>query len=611
MLAPHSPLEQFRESVKLPPAWYEGGNWAFPLGTDALGRDMLSRIMHGARYSLFIGLSVMAVSIVCGVGLGLLAAFAGGWVDSAISRIMDLIVAIPSLVLAILIIAILQNPSLEKTIVAVTIVSLPRYVRLVRASALSEMGKDYVTAAKVAGVGNMRLMLRTVLPNCLAPVIVQAALGVSDAILEAAALGFLGLGAQPPTPEWGAMVGDGREFIRSRALDRDAPWPCDPRHRHLDQSLRRRASRRARSQAEAKLSASAFNRPVLSSETEACEIQAAARNPMSLLSIRNLTVSFATRSGAFTAVEAFDLSIERDEVVAIVGESGSGKSVAMLAVMGLLPWTATVTADELRFGDVDLSTLGPRERRAIIGRDITMIFQEPMSSLNPCFTVGFQLSEALKAHLDIDKAARRARCIELLDEVGITDPARRLSAFPHQLSGGMSQRVMIAMALACRPKLLIADEPTTALDVTIQAQILDLLRRLKDETGMGLIIITHDMGVVAETADRVIVQYAGEQVEKQSTRDLFREPRHPYTAALLAALPERAAGGERLAGDPRRRAGPIRPARRMPVLAALPIRLRALPDRAAGSRERRARARRAATRRSSRGKPVARTERVA
>jgi dipeptide transport system permease protein len=218
VLAPHSPLEQFREYVKLPPAWYEGGNWAFPLGTDALGRDMLSRIMHGARYSLFIGLSVMAVSIVCGVGLGLVAAFAGGWLDSVISRIMDLIVAIPSLVLAILIIAILQNPSLEKTIVAVTVVSLPRYVRLVRASALSEMGKDYVTAAKVAGVGSLRLMLRTVLPNCLAPVIVQAALGVSDAILEAAALGFLGLGAQPPTPEWGAMVGDGREFIRSE------PW---------------------------------------------------------------------------------------------------------------------------------------------------------------------------------------------------------------------------------------------------------------------------------------------------------------------------------------------------------------------------------------------------
>ena len=217
-LAPHSPYEQYRDFVKLPPAWYQGGNWTFPLGTDALGRDMLSRIMHGARYSLFIGVSVMLVSTLVGVPLGLVAAFTGGWADTAISRVMDLIVAIPGLVLAILIIAILQNPSLEKTIVAVTIVSLPPYVRLVRGSSLAELGKDYVTAAKVAGVGKLRLMLRTVLPNCLAPVIVQAALGVSSAIIEAAALGFLGLGAQPPTPEWGAMVGDGREFIRSE------PW---------------------------------------------------------------------------------------------------------------------------------------------------------------------------------------------------------------------------------------------------------------------------------------------------------------------------------------------------------------------------------------------------
>jgi dipeptide transport system ATP-binding protein len=222
----------------------------------------------------------------------------------------------------------------------------------------------------------------------------------------------------------------------------------------------------------------------------------------------------------------------------------------MLAVMGLLPWTATVTADEMRFGEVDFLSLPARARRDIVGRDLTMIFQEPMSSLNPCFTVGFQLSEALRTHLSLDKKARRARCIELLEEVGITDPARRLQAFPHQLSGGMSQRVMIAMALACRPKLLIADEPTTALDVTIQAQILDLLRRLEEETGMGLVIITHDMGVVAETADRVVVQYAGEQVEKQTTLDLFREPRHPYTAALLAALPERAVAGEKLAAIP-------------------------------------------------------------
>jgi dipeptide transport system ATP-binding protein len=261
---------------------------------------------------------------------------------------------------------------------------------------------------------------------------------------------------------------------------------------------------------------------------------------MSLLDIRNLTVSFATRHGAFTAVDGVDVTVDRNEVLAIVGESGSGKSVAMLAAMGLLPRTATVTADRMAFDGVELTTLSADQRRRLAGKDMAMIFQEPMSSLNPCFTVGFQIGEALKAHLGLARKARDARVVELLAEVGIPDPARRARAFPHQLSGGMSQRVMIAMALACRPKLLIADEPTTALDVTIQAQILDLLLRLKRDNGMGLVLITHDMGVVAETADRVIVQYAGRQVEANATSALFADPHHPYTAALLAALPERA-----------------------------------------------------------------------
>lgn len=261
---------------------------------------------------------------------------------------------------------------------------------------------------------------------------------------------------------------------------------------------------------------------------------------MSLLEIRNLSVSFATRAGAFKAVDGIHLSVRRNEIVSIVGESGSGKSVAMLAVMGLLPWTATITADVMRFDGLDLLALSDRDRRKRLRKDVAMIFQEPMTSLNPCFTVGFQIGESLKTHLGLDRAARRKRSIELLEAVGMTDPEQRLSAFPHQLSGGMSQRVMIAMALASQPKLLIADEPTTALDVTIQAQILDLLMSIQKQNGMGLVLITHDMGVVAETAQRVVVQYAGQQVEMQDTVPLFQQPRHPYTAALLAALPERA-----------------------------------------------------------------------
>jgi len=259
---------------------------------------------------------------------------------------------------------------------------------------------------------------------------------------------------------------------------------------------------------------------------------------LSFLAIKNLSVSF----GDFKAVDGVNLGIDAGEVAAVVGESGSGKSVAMLAVMGLLPWTAKVTADTMQFDGADLLGLSPGARRRIVGKDMAMIFQEPMTSLNPCFTVGFQIKEALKTHLGLSAKDRQIRAVELLDQVGIPEPEQRLKAFPHQLSGGMIQRVMIAMAISCNPRVLVADEPTTALDVTIQAQILDLLLDLQKQKGMAMVLITHDMGVVAETAETVNVQYAGEQVETGAVDDIFSRPRHPYTAALLDALPERRQG---------------------------------------------------------------------
>jgi dipeptide transport system ATP-binding protein len=271
---------------------------------------------------------------------------------------------------------------------------------------------------------------------------------------------------------------------------------------------------------------------------------------MALLEIENLSVEFPTQGGIMRAVDGVSLKLNEGEVLGVVGESGSGKSVTMLAVMGLIPFPGRVKADKLAFNGRDLLTISDAERRKLTGKDVAMIFQEPTTSLNPCFDIGFQLTETLRLHERMDRKAARRRAIELLEQVGIPSPEGRLSAYPHQLSGGMNQRVMIAMAIACNPKLLIADEPTTALDVTIQAQILDLLMTLQKERNMALVMITHNMGVVAETARRVMVMYAGQIMEERSASGLFESPQHPYTAALLAALPERSEGATRLATIP-------------------------------------------------------------
>ena len=263
---------------------------------------------------------------------------------------------------------------------------------------------------------------------------------------------------------------------------------------------------------------------------------------MSILEIENLTIEFDTASGPFRALDGVDYHVESGEVLAIVGESGSGKSIAMLSIMGLLPNTATVFADKMKFENIDLRSLSNEQRRKVIGKDIAMIFQEPIASLNPCFTIGFQLTETLKTHLNLSRVERRERAIELLQSVGISDAKRQFSSFPHQLSGGQCQRVMIAMAISCSPKLLIADEPTTALDVTIQKQILDLLLEIQNKSDMGLILITHDIGVVAETASRVIVQYNGQKMEESDVLSIFENPQNTYTKALLSALPENAQG---------------------------------------------------------------------
>jgi len=267
---------------------------------------------------------------------------------------------------------------------------------------------------------------------------------------------------------------------------------------------------------------------------------------MPLLDIASLHVDFPSHQGVLHAVDDLSLQLEAGEVLGIVGESGSGKSVSMMAMMGLIPFPGQVRAQRLRFAGQDILTASETTRRSIVGKDIAMIFQDPMTSLNPCFTVEFQITESLRLHKGLTRKQARTRACELLEQVGIADPAKRLAAYPHQLSGGMSQRVMIAMAIACQPKLLIADEPTTALDVTVQAQILDLLATLQKDQGMAMVLISHNMGVVSEVAQRVAVMYAGQVVELQSAQHIFDTPQHPYTQALLQAMPERSTGQARL-----------------------------------------------------------------
>jgi dipeptide transport system ATP-binding protein len=269
-----------------------------------------------------------------------------------------------------------------------------------------------------------------------------------------------------------------------------------------------------------------------------------------LLEIEDLHVDFPTQGSVMRAVEGVSLTVDEGEVLGIVGESGSGKSVTMMAVMGLIAFPGHVRAKTLRFAGHDLLGLSDRQRRRLVGKDMAMIFQEPTTSLNPCFTIGWQLVEALRQHLPLDRRSAQKRAIELLEQVGIPAAASRMNDYPHQLSGGMNQRVMIAMAISCNPRLLVADEPTTALDVTIQAQILDLLRALQRERGMALVLITHNMGVVSEMAQRVAVMYAGQVMEERGVQELFADPQHPYTEALLAALPERGPAGHRLATIP-------------------------------------------------------------
>jgi peptide/nickel transport system permease protein len=412
----------------------------------------------------------------------------------------------------------------------ISILYLPGFVRVAHAQVLSARAMDYVEAARALGASTPSILIKTVLPNVAGPILVQLSLAVAAAIVLESGLSFLGLGVVPPSPSWGLMIRGARSTMDQAPML--LLWPCLALTitiltiNTLCDALRDAVDPRSASGPRLRL----IDRLVPGLVPP--------KQPGATLEVAHLTVTIDTPRGRIQPVDDVSLTVRPGETVAVVGESGSGKSLTATAVMGLLPPEARPTAALVAFEGADLFAMPEAQRRRLRGGEIAMIFQDPMSSLNPVMRVGDQVAEAIRAHRPVSHAAARAEALGLFRRVGIADPEARLDAFAHELSGGMRQRAMIAMALANRPRLLIADEPTTALDVTVQAQILDLLAELKRETGAALVFITHNLGVVAEIADRVVVMYAGQVVEEGAVDQVFSTPRHPYTAALLAAVPD-------------------------------------------------------------------------
>jgi peptide/nickel transport system permease protein len=529
-IAPHDP-NAIEPSLKfLPPAWEDGGRSGYLLGTDQLGRDVLSRLIYGARTSLLIALSAVLLSAVFGVTMGLIAGYFRGWTDTVLMRLAEVQLAFPFILLALAILAVSEQKSALRIIVVLAIADWVIHARLV------EREKEYVRGARALGASHARTMFLYVLPSVLPTALVIVMLELAVLMLVESILAFLGLGIDPPAVSWGTVLADGRQnvaiawwmlvfpgaaiFLAVLAVNLVADGLADvldPRLKLTGRFARGVAARRAR--------------------------KAAAPEPTPvegeppLLAVRGLRVEFPMDDGSVVrAVEDVSFTLGAGERLGIVGESGSGKSVTALAIMGLLDAPGRVTAGSVRLRGRELLHLPERALNQVRGREVAMIFQDPGTSLNPVLKIGYQVAEAIELHQDVSGADARQRAVEALRLVNIRDPERVADSYPFEVSGGMQQRAMIAMALSCRPGLLIADEPTTALDVTTQAQILGELDALVDRLGTGVVLITHDLGVVAEFTERTIVMYAGTVCEAGPTERLVAEPRHPYTRALLEAV---------------------------------------------------------------------------
>jgi peptide/nickel transport system permease protein len=532
------------------------GTPGHPLGTDALGRDLLSRLIWGARVSIAVGLSATLIAAFFGSLIGLVAGYAGGRVDNWLMRGIDMVMAFPYILLALAIVAVL-GPGLLNALYAIAIVNVPFFARNIRGITLGLSRREFVDAARLSGKGHARIVVTEVLPNVLPVIVITMSTTVGWMILETAGLSFLGLGAQPPQADLGSMLGEGR-----RVLFTDPHVSIVPGLAILVLVMGiNLLGDGIRDVLDPRLKSGALSRPVARTAILRGAAPEAPANPGAVLELQGLETQFHLGGSVYRAVGGVDLHLQPGECVGLVGESGSGKSVTAMSVMGLVPTPpGRIAGGAAWLQGTDMFALSDEEVRQRRGRDVAHVFQDPLGTLHPLYTVGDQIVEAIRAHAHLPRRDAEARARDLLALVRIPNPGERMAAFPHELSGGMRQRVCIAMALANDPKVLIADEPTTALDVTVQAQVLSLMDRLRRDRDSAILFITHDFGVVSAICDRVAVMYAGRIVETGPTAEVLAAPAHPYTDRLIACVP--------VLGDPGRRLDAIEG--RPPVVNALP-----------------------------------------
>jgi peptide/nickel transport system permease protein len=505
----------------------QGPSGVHLLGTDELGRDVLARTLSATRLSLVLAIVATAVAGVAGVGCGLLlSAIRRARLRSMAARALDVVLAFPPIILAIFLSAVMGMGA-QSAAIAVGLAVAPRFCRVALTLSQSISGRDFVAAARVLGLPRSRIILRHVLPNAADTLLITGFLEVSGAILFISALSFLGLGVQPLDYDWGSLLTGGLNDMYTNPAAVLGPTAAivvsGVAFGFLGEALANAANPTQWFRA----------RPAVQRD-ERREPRPAhgATDPGAVLRVEGLRVTIPTDTGELHPVDGVSLSVRPGQAVGIVGESGSGKSMTLLALTGLTPYPARVEAERLEVAGRDLLRQGRGD-----GQDVALVFQDPMNALNPALRLSTQLTEGLRRHRRLSRRDAALRALDALREVRMTEPGRRMRQYPHELSGGMRQRVSIAMGLTMAPPLLLADEPTTALDVTLQAQIIALLKELAED-GMAVVLVSHDVGVVGELCDEVVVMYAGRVVEQGPAEQVLRDPRHPYTRGLVASLPD-------------------------------------------------------------------------